>query len=650
MAAHSAPTVVAPRPPPKPPDPAPSVPPAAPSPDQTLISSLTTMDRAQWEHWLSQGGARSYSALFPTETALILDGITNGVTVDYEGDRLIDRYGPNLPIELEHYAKVSAVIAADVRAGKKAGPFAEKPFPVMCVSPIGAVPKKNGGLRVIHHLSYPHGGDSVNAGVRDVKIQLSKVAHGARAIAKFGKDCWLVKLDVEAAYKQVPVRREDWPLLGFKWLDQWYYERVLPFGLRSSCRLWEMYATALHHLLEKVLSVKGDPRRAARMIIHYVDDFLIVAPTEELAGALRDAALALCKLLGIPMAADKTEGPVQKLTFLGIELDSKEMQMRLSTDKLQSLRALLEAWEDKSHASVKDVQSLVGILNFACAVVRPGRYWLRGLIAHMRQIEKACKGRQGHHAPFPIPRSARADVSWWRSLMPRWNGHSIIHQERWERSDKIRLTTDACGTGFGAMFGSAWFAGAWSPEQLAAAHRNSHFSMPFLELHALVQAAATWGPLWRGRNIIFLCDAHAVVDAIKGARSRDPGMMALLRHLCLLACEHDFVCEHIAGVTNVAADLLSRDGASPQFRAQFSDADLLPTTPVSIPLASLQQLVADAALEPEPHTTPVSPSPTARAAPTRRPGNDSGRGAPRLASGRHSLHSPRRPSPISSRC
>ena len=115
--------------------------------------------------------------------------------------------------------------------------------------------------------------------------------------------------------------------------------------------------------------------------------------------------------------------------------------------------------------------------------------WLRGLIAHMRQIEKACKGRQGHHAPFPIPRSARADVSWWRSLMPRWNGHSIIHQERWERSDKIHLTTDACGTGFGAMFGNAWFAGAWSPEQLAAAHRNSHFSMPFLELHALVQAA-----------------------------------------------------------------------------------------------------------------------------------------------------------------
>ena len=425
------------------------------------------MNRAQWEHWLAQGGAASFGALFPEETARILDGITNGVTVDYEGDRAVDRYGPNLPIDPEHYAKVSAVIAADVQAGKKAGPFAAKPFPFMCVSPIGAVPKKNGGLRVIHHLSFPHGGDSVNAGVRDVKIQLSRVAHGARAIAKFGKGCWMVKLDVEAAYKQVPVRREDWPLLGFKWLDHWYYERVLPFGLRSSCRLWEMYATALHHLLERVLSIRGDPQRALRMIIHYVDDFLIVAPTKELAGALRDAALALCSMLGLPMAADKTEGPTQQLTFLGIELDSVAQEMRLAADKLQSLRALLEAWEDKSRASVKlkELQSLIGILNFACAVVRPGRYFLRGLIAHMRQIVKASAGRQGHHAPFPIPRSARADVAWWRLLMPQWNGCSVIHQLRWERSDKIRLTTDACGTGFGAMFGTAWFAGAWSPEQ-----------------------------------------------------------------------------------------------------------------------------------------------------------------------------------------
>lgn len=608
------------------------------------------MNRRQWEHWLAQGGARSFGALFPEVAARILDGITNGVTIDYEGDRSIDRYGPNLPIEPEHIAKVSAVIDADVRAGKKAGPFPVKPFAVMCVSPIGAVPKKNSQkVRVIHHLSFPHGGDSVNAAVQDVKIQLSKFGHGARAVRRFGRGCWMVKLDVEAAYKQVPVRREDWPLLGFKWLNHWYYERVLPFGLRSSCRLWEMYATALHHLLETVLSVEGDPQCLLRVIIHYVDDFLLVAPTKELAGALLAAALALCNMLGLPMAADKTEGPAQRLTFLGIELDSLAMEARLPADKLQSLRALLADWAIRPHASVKELQSLIGQLNFACAVVRPGRYFLRGLIAHMRQIDKVCKGRQGRNAPFPISRSARADVFWWHQLMPRWNGHSIIHELRWERSDKLCLTTDACGTGYGAMFGDAWFAGAWSPDQLAAAHRTSHCSMPFLELHALVQAAATWGPLWRGRNIIFLCDAHAVVDAIKGARSRDPGMMDLLRQLCTLGCLHgfDYVCQHIAGVTNTAADMLSRDhDASPQFRALFPTADLQPTPPASIRLASLQQLEEEGALP----DMLGSPSPTPPAAPTRRRGAASGSGARGRGATRHSDPSRRARLPISSRC
>jgi hypothetical protein len=588
------------------------------------------MNRSQWEFWLAQGGARSFGALFPDMTARILEGITHGVKVDYAGDRSIDRYGPNLPIEPHFVDKVTAVIAGDVRDGKKAGPFALKPFRVMCVSPIGAVPKKNSGKpRVIHHLSYPHGGDSVNAGVRDVKIELSKFKHAARAVRRFGRGCWLVKLDVEAAYKQVPVRREDWPLLGFKWLGHWYYERVLPFGLRSSCRLWEMYATALHHLLEKVLTVQGDPRRALRAIIHYVDDFLFVAPTEELARALRDAALALCSMLGLPMAADKTEGPAQCLTFLGIELDTVAMEARLPADKLQNLQALLEDWASRSHACVKDVQSLIGQLSFACAVVRPGRYFLRGLIAHMRRIDSVCKGRQGRLAPFPITRSARADVLWWRQLMRQWNGHSILYELQWQKSDKLRLTTDACGTGFGAMFGDRWFAGAWSPEQLAAAHRNSHISMPFLELHALVQAAATWGHLWRGQNIIFLCDAHAVVDAIKGARSRDPGMMDLLRQLCTLACVHgfDYLCEHIAGVTNIAADLLSRDGASPQFRAQFPTADALPTPSVSIRLASRQELEEALGEEPTPLTTPASRSRTRRAARTSQHGAGSGHGA-----------------------
>lgn len=304
-----------------------------------------------------------FSAKWPTRAVEIIEGITRGVTVDFTGDRTTPRFGANLSVSEEDVPKVSAIIAADVAAGKKAGPFDHAPFSNFVVSPIGAVPKKaSGEVRVIHHLLYPHGGDSINNGVTDIYLELSRFADAAKAVVKLGRGCSLIKLDVEAAYKQVPVKESDWPLLGFKWLGKYFYERTLPFGLRSSCRIWDWYAAALHYFFE---------RAGVDVVIHYIDDFLFVVQSRDHAQASLTKALALCADLGIPMAAKKTEGPTTRLTFLGIELDSDLMRARLPDDKLAELKRLTEVWRSKSGATVKELQSLAGVLNFATCVNRP---------------------------------------------------------------------------------------------------------------------------------------------------------------------------------------------------------------------------------------------------------------------------------------
>lgn len=63
-------------------------------------------------------------------------------------------------------------------------------------------------------------------------------------------------------------------------------------------------------------------------------------------------------------------------------------------------------------------------------------------------------------------------------------------------------------------------------------------------------------------------------------------MMHLLRQLSELACrwEFDFKAEHIPGVLNDVADVLSRDGDCPQFRALLPNAAHLPTAIVQLPL------------------------------------------------------------------
>ena len=90
----------------------------------------------RWRHWLEKCGLHS-------RVDSLLRGITHGVNVDFVGDRSIPRFGKNLRLtDPAHEAKVTDVIAADVAAGKKAGPFDLPPCPHFVVSPIGAVPKK----------------------------------------------------------------------------------------------------------------------------------------------------------------------------------------------------------------------------------------------------------------------------------------------------------------------------------------------------------------------------------------------------------------------------------------------------------------------------------------------------------------------------
>ncbi len=164
---------------------------------------------------------------------------------------------------------MSAAIAKDVAAGHKCGPFALPPFPAFSVSPLGGVPKGDDGIRVIHNLSHPFGGDSINAGIAREEYLMQHFEGAIAAIRRIGRFTLLSKFDVRAAFKLVPVRPADRPLLGLCWQGKYYYEVVLPFGLRTSGYRWEEFAAALHYMCEQHIGIK--------LVFHYVDDFLLLA-------------------------------------------------------------------------------------------------------------------------------------------------------------------------------------------------------------------------------------------------------------------------------------------------------------------------------------------------------------------------------------
>ena len=65
---------------------------------------------------------------------------------------------------------------------------------------------------------------------------------------------------------------------------------------------------------------------------------------------------------------------------MGVLLDSNKMEARLPLDKLTRTKEALHEWSHKKSATVKDLQSLIGILHFACRVVVPGRAFLQRII------------------------------------------------------------------------------------------------------------------------------------------------------------------------------------------------------------------------------------------------------------------------------
>ena len=153
----------------------------------------------------------------------------------------------------------------------------------------------------------------------------------------------------------------------------------------------------------------------------------------------------MCKDTGTPVEEDKCEGPTTTIRFLGIELDTVAMEMRLPEDKLQQVHD----WRGKKAVSKRELLSLIGSLQHACKAVRPGRSFMRWLIDLSKQAT-----RLDHH--LRLNSSARSDTEWWHRFTAEWNGTSMFMQVKRDVPDVV-VTSDASGSwGCGAFSGSQW--------------------------------------------------------------------------------------------------------------------------------------------------------------------------------------------------
>ena len=524
----------------------------------TVIKARPVLNYEALETGLSRHPDRAF-------VTRLLDYTRHGVPLGYNGPRS-PRECPNWPSIERFSSEISRIINNDVKLGRKAGPFQHPPFNTFVGSPMGAFSKRSGKMRLIHDLSWPPG-ESVNDHIspEDYSLHYMSMDDLVQRITSYGPGTLLSKLDIADAFKHILVRSCDWDLLGSIYYDtetrhkQYYVDLVLPFGLRSSPKLFNEYADALQFIMLE---------NGASECMHYMDDYVTLGPKNS-TQCMNNLVIMqnVCEQTGFSINPNKLVLPNTVIEFIGFIVDTNKMELRISEERLRDITAELMKWEGRKICKKRELLSIIGKLIFVSKVVRSGRTFVRRLI----ELSKTVKHL--HHR-INLNNSARKDIQWWLAYLPSWNGVSMLFDTVWTTSNQLELFTDSSDVAIGAYFNGAWFY-----EILDAKLRL--LSINWREMYAIVVAIATWGKQLVSKRLLIYCDNLSVCYILQKGTSKSENIMDLVRQLFYI-CAHyniEISAKHVTTTNNSIADSLSRLQFD-RFRTLAPCANRLMTIPI----------------------------------------------------------------------
>ena len=205
---------------------------------------------------------------------------------------------------------------------------------------------------------------------------------------------------------------------------------------------------------------------------------MILEKSHEACDASLQRFLHFCEDIGVPMVPDKTEDPSPVVTFVGIEKVDKT---------LNAIRCLLP----RKKVQLKEVQSLVGLLNFACSVITSGRVFIR------RLINLTVGVRRAHHR-IRLTLETKKDSRICETFLESFHGkYFFFLEEARSTSHNLQFFTDSAqSSGYGIVFGKHWAYGTW-PDAWKA------HNICFLEFFPIVVALSTWSSELRDKRVLF---------------------------------------------------------------------------------------------------------------------------------------------------
>ena len=350
------------------------------------------------------------------------------------------------------------------------------------------VPKKGGKSRPIINLK------PLNRYVRTPHFTMTTLKDVSQLIQPGD---WAVCLDLRDAYFHVPVYTRHRRFLQFIWKGQTYRYTALPFGLSTSPFCFTKVTKPVVQYL----------RSQGVRVVFYLDDVLLLAQTRRGAQENRRRVVHLLGKLGFSLNHEKSDFvPQQSFSYLGLQWDTRSMQVRLPEDKVAEIRSLAASLQDRRIVSARSLMTFLGKVTFASYGVELARLHSRELQTALRTVYKRPRDicRTVH-----LHREALHSLDFWKELNP-----SPLPLRRSQA--EIIMATDASLSGWGGSLHALSASGRWSRGQ-----RSRHINS--LELMAVENSLRSFQDRVEGRTVCVQIDNRTAVAYLGEGRGHKVG-------------------------------------------------------------------------------------------------------------------------------
>ena len=249
----------------------------------------------------------------------------------------------------------------------------------------------------------------------------------------------------------------------------------------------------------------------------------------------------------------KLQWPAQRMKILGFIFDLPSQTVQVPAKKIAKAKDRLRLVLDSPTTCRKDMERLLGLLQWISAVAFPLRAMIRQSYADLASFP------EGDHVPTTLRFSTRQQLEWWRRTIEMLNWRPYDHILGFDDKSILNITTDASTEGFGIWWESAYVQYQWHEcpppwNRLCWAHINAQEAFAVLAAVAILQSQL------RGRYVRFITDNATVYWALESLSSDSQLVMGSVRMAARAAITHQFrwFAGWIGTKDNRLADALSR--------------------------------------------------------------------------------------------